>query len=71
MPDQRTDLRATEDSIIVDAERLKRLETKKAELDAGDPRVDVLSELVERVADGLTAKAAIQRHLAAEIDPEA
>lgn len=69
MPDRRTDLRATEESIIGDAERLKRLEAEKADLDPGDPLVDVLSEHVERVADGITAKAAIQRRLAAEIDP--
>jgi hypothetical protein len=70
MPDRRTDLRATEDSIIGDAGLLKRLESEKAELEPGDPRVDVLSEHVERVADAITAKAAIQRRLAAEIGPE-
>jgi hypothetical protein len=69
MPDRRTDLRATEESIIGDAERLKQLESQKAELDPGDPRVDLLSEQVERVVDGLTGKAAIQRRLAGEIDP--
>lgn len=69
MPDRRTDLRATEESIIGDAEHLKHLESEKADLDPGDPRVDLLSERVERVVDGLAEKAKVQRRLAAEIDP--
>lgn len=68
MPDRRADLRATEESIINDAEHLKQLEATKAALDPGDPRVDFLSKQVERVVDGLASKAAVQRHLAAEID---
>lgn len=67
MPDRRSDLRATEESIIGDAERVKHLESEKADLDPGDPRVDILSEQVERVVDGLAGKAEIQRRLAAEI----
>lgn len=68
MPDPRADLRATEDSIIDDAERLKQLESDKAALDPGDPRVDLLSDQVERVVEALTDKAAMQRRLASEID---
>jgi hypothetical protein len=68
MPDKRDDLRATEESIIDDAERLRNLESEKAALNPGDPKVDLLSEKVVRIVEGLDDKAAIQRRLSAEIE---
>lgn len=68
MPDHEDDLRATEEAIISDAQRLQRLETEKAALDPADPRVDQLSAEVERVVEGLGDKAAIERQLSEEID---
>jgi hypothetical protein len=69
MPDPREDLRATADSIILDAERLRALEVEKKTLDPADPRVDQLSEQAERVVDGLEDKTAIERRLSEEIEP--
>ncbi|HET9521192.1 MAG TPA: hypothetical protein VFO73_09125 [Candidatus Limnocylindrales bacterium] len=63
MPDPREDLRATADSIIDDADRLRALEVEKKALDPADPRVDQLSEQVERVVDRLEDKTAIEREL--------
>jgi hypothetical protein len=63
VPDPREDLRATTDSIIDDADRLRALEVEKKGLDPADPRVDELSEKVERVVDRLGDKAAAEREL--------
>ncbi len=68
MPDERDDLRATEDSIVGDAKRLIDLESAKAALDPGDPHVDVLSDQVVRLVEGLGEKAAIEQQLSAEIE---
>jgi 16S rRNA G966 N2-methylase RsmD len=67
MPDPREDLRSTEESISRDAEQVVTLEEEKAALDPADPRVDRLSEQVERVAARLHHKAAAERELSEEI----
>jgi hypothetical protein len=63
MPDPREDLRATADSIIDDADRLRALEVEKNALDPADPRVDELSEKAVRVVDRLGDKAAAELEL--------
>jgi hypothetical protein len=69
MRDQRDDLRATEESVHRDAERIQTLEEEKAALDPADPRVDDLSEQVVRVTAGLHDKAVAERELSEEIRP--
>jgi predicted nuclease with TOPRIM domain len=64
MPDPRDDLRATEESIRNDTDRLKELEEQKASLDPGDERVPELSEQVERLSNDLRNKSAAERDLA-------
>ena len=70
MSDLRGDLESTESSIRSDARRLENLEQEKAELEPTDPRVDVLSEQVEQVANDVRGKAAAERELAAEMTDE-
>ena len=67
MPDPREDLRATEESILSDATRVVALEEEKIALDPGDPRVDQLSDRVEKLAGGIEDKAKAERALSAEI----
>jgi hypothetical protein len=67
MSDLHEDLRATEESIREDAQRVTGLEEKKATLDPGDPLVVQLSEQVEQLASGLRAKATAERELSEEI----
>jgi hypothetical protein len=67
MSDPRQDFRATTESIRRDAEQVVALEEQKQKLDPGDPRVDHLSEQVERLAAGLQDKVAAERELAEEI----
>jgi hypothetical protein len=69
MGDQQDDLRATEESVRRDAERVKTLEEEKAALDPLDPRVDDLSEQVVRVTAGIHDKAIAERELSEEIRP--
>lgn len=67
MPDLRQDLRATEESIRRDAERMKTLEKQKRQLDLTDPRRIRLSEQVQRLAAGLQDKAVAEPELAEKI----
>jgi hypothetical protein len=67
MSNRKDDLRATEDSIYRDAERVDSLERQKAALDPADPEVVELSREVERLAAGLQDKAAAERALSEEI----
>ena len=64
MQDSRDDLRATEESIRNDTERLKELEDKKASLDPDDERVPELSAQVERLSNELRDKSAAEKDLA-------
>ncbi|MEP6637877.1 MAG: hypothetical protein ABJC39_00880 [Chloroflexota bacterium] len=67
MPDPREDLRATEESILSDAAQVVALEEEKMALDPADPRVDRISERVEKLAGGIEDKAKAERLLSAEI----
>lgn len=67
MPHPRDDLRSTAESIQRDAEQVKALEGEKISLDPEDPRVDHLSEQIERVITGMDGKAAAERELSEEL----
>ena len=67
MPDQRDDLRATEESILNDTEQLRDLEEQKSSLDPADDRVPELSADAERVANQVRDKAAAERELAERV----
>jgi hypothetical protein len=67
MPDQRDDLRATEESILNDTDQLKDLEEEKSSLDPEDERVSDLSTQAERVSNELRDKAGAERELAEAI----
>lgn len=60
------DLRATADSIAVDAERLSAIEEEKEVLKADDPRMVELSAESERLARGLVPKTSAETQLAKE-----
>ena len=63
----RQDLRATEESIRLDAEAVSDLEDEKASLEPTDPRLEHLSIQVERLAKGLKDKAGAELALVEEI----
>ena len=67
MPHPHDDLRSTAESIRRDAEQVKALEDEKTSLDPEDPRVDLLSEQVERVIEVMHGKAAAERELSEEL----
>jgi hypothetical protein len=67
MPDAEHDLRATEESMGRDTQRIETLEGEKSTLDPSDPKVVELSEQVERLATELNGKAAAERALSEEI----
>lgn len=70
MSDPRQDLRATAASVHGDAALIKKLEEEKAELDPADPRVDELSDRVERLSRSLRDKAVAEDELSEEIQRE-
>jgi len=57
------DLRATAEDIAADATKLKEIEEKKADLDAGDPLVRELSDESERLARRMVPKTVAEREL--------
>jgi hypothetical protein len=67
MADPQEDLRSTAESIRRDADRVKTLEDEKTTMDPTDPRVGDLSEQVERLSEGLHAKAVAERDLSDQI----
>ena len=67
MSNPRDDLRSTEESIRRDAEQVQALEALKSTLEPTDPRVERLSEQIERLATGLQGKAAAERELVEEV----
>jgi hypothetical protein len=67
MPDERDDLRATEESILNDTHQLRDLEEQKSTLDPEDERVPELSAQVERVSTELRDKTGAERELAERI----
>jgi len=64
---QKDDLRATAESIVVDAERLKEIELEKLELEPEDSTTRDLSERAERLAQRIAAKARVEKQLAEEL----
>src|SRR5688572_12490156 len=58
MPSREDDLRATSESIVQDAGRLRALEQQKQELDPEDPRVADLSAQIEDLGIRLRGKTA-------------
>lgn len=61
-----SDLRATAESVSVDAQRLQALEDVKADLAADDPRLVRIAEHAKRLADEISAKASAELSLAEE-----
>lgn len=68
--ERRDDLAATSESLQDDAERVVDIEHEKQELDAGDPRVDTLSNEAERLAGQIQEKSRIERELAHGIEKD-
>jgi hypothetical protein len=66
MSDPRHDLKALEESIRRDAERVEELESRKAALGPTHPRVGELSRQIERIATQLKQKADVERQLTDE-----
>ncbi|MFN8518814.1 MAG: hypothetical protein U0667_05355 [Chloroflexota bacterium] len=64
MDDLAEDLRATTESIAHDAQRLRDLELRKADLDVGDPRVVDLSEQSRELAERLHRSTIVEEDLA-------
>jgi hypothetical protein len=60
---RRDDLRATEESIRRDTDRVEAIEDEKESLDPSDPRVAELADQVERTTAGLHDKAVAEREL--------
>ena len=58
------DLRATAEDIAADAAKLSQIEDEKADLEADDPRMVVLSAESEQLARRLVPKTAAERELA-------
>ncbi len=67
MPDRNDDLRATAESVAVDARRLAALEEQKLELDPSDPEVGRISDTAQRVATGIALKTGAELALSEEI----
>jgi hypothetical protein len=66
--EDRDDLQVTAESIVDDAERLKRIEQRKLELEpSDDEEVLELAGEAERLADDIAVKARIEKDLADEI----
>jgi len=63
----RDDLRATEQAILRDAQKIVELEEQKAELDPNDPQVERISEHVRGVARSLGDKSTAEEELVDEI----
>jgi hypothetical protein len=65
--DATEDLRATADDLAADAERLRRIEERKAALDPSDPALLALSAEAERLSKTIASKATAQHDLAREV----
>jgi hypothetical protein len=63
------DLRASADAIAGDAERLAAIETEKAALGSGDPRIVPLSREARRIAEALVPKTSAELDIATEANP--
>ena len=56
MSDLQDDFQATVENIAQDAQELQRIEREKADLDAADPRANMLSKRAEEIAEQLHHK---------------
>lgn len=65
--DAEQDLKATAASIRADIGRLATIEDEKLVLDAGDPRVDQLSDQAVELADRISRETRAERQLSHEI----
>ena len=70
MADVEDDLRATGETIAVDAQRLADVEREKATLEIDDPRMADLSAEAERLAQRIVPLTAAETDLVAEARPE-
>ena len=61
------DLRATNDAVRFDAERLAALESEKSAIDADDPALDQLSDEAVRLGDRIARETRAERQLGREI----
>jgi hypothetical protein len=71
MSSDHDDLRATQESIVADARRIKELEERKRSLAADDPAAEELSNEVESVTSDLQRKARLQRELSEQLQSDA
>ena len=67
MSEERDDLRSIGESIAADAQRLREIETEKADLPPDDPRVLMLSEAAVRLVEVIARKTESQRALANDV----
>ena len=66
--EEREDLKATAESIVTDAERLKEVEQRKVKLQpSDDDEVKELATEAEQLADDISDKARVEKQLADEI----
>jgi hypothetical protein len=66
--EERDDLKATAESIVTDAERLKKIEQRKLDLEpTDDEEVVELAGEAERLADDISDKARAEKELADEV----
>ena len=72
MSDAMDDLHATADDLAADADRLRRIEERKATMAADDPALVELAAEAERLSKEMANKASVERELAeAVVDEEA
>ncbi len=69
MADAHDDLRATAESLVDDAVRVKEIEQTKLALYPADPKIASLSRQVESIVEGMAGKAGIQREISEELQP--
>ena len=67
MQEAKQDLKATAASIRTDIGRLATIEDEKLVLDAGDPRVDELSDQAVALADRISQQTRAERQLSDEL----
>lgn len=67
MPDElESDIQATTEDIVADADVLQEIETEKAKIDPADPRALDLAAQAERVARDIASKTVAERELVGE-----
>jgi hypothetical protein len=67
MPDDlESDIQATAEDIVADADALQAIEAEKAEIDPTDPRALDLASKAERLARDIASKTVAERELVVE-----